>query len=320
MSGASDLGSPIDVHHWERPDHSQELATAMRNEDPDGSVFARLFRQSFDQIYDGQNTGRYSISQLSKTESAHIGSIVEINIRRAFDGFIRDGKVMDFDILGHEVDCKYSKAPFGWMIPSEALGHHAMVCHADDDKGMWRVGFVQIRDDILTRGGNRDGKRSISSQGRANISWAFYDEPLIPNTLLQLSSEDRRAILNPKSGQSRINELFRRAQQRLIPRGIIATVAQQKDYMKRVRGNGGARSALAAEGIVILGDYKAHRLIAETLELPVPGPGDSVAVRLVPSEPNDPHPCIELEGQRWRVAEGDDPIHHAPAIVYTGSR
>lgn len=90
---------------------------AFQSVDPDGKRLAKVFRDSFDQIYDGQHTGRYSIEQLSKTESAHLGSIVEINIRREFDDIINDGEVMDFEIKDYEVDCKYSKSRFGWMIP-----------------------------------------------------------------------------------------------------------------------------------------------------------------------------------------------------------
>nr|WP_249027911.1 NaeI family type II restriction endonuclease [Corynebacterium camporealensis] len=110
----------MDIVH-EPANGPQVLIKAFREEDPDGTRLARVFRESFDQINDGQNTGRYSISQLSKTESAHLGSIVEINIRREFDGFINDGKWMDYEIAGYEVDCKYSKMPFGWMIPMEPL-------------------------------------------------------------------------------------------------------------------------------------------------------------------------------------------------------
>ena len=38
------------------------------------------------------------------------------------------------------------------------------------------------------------------------------------------------------------------AQRRLISRTVVATVAQQEDYMKRVRGNGGSRTSLRPGG------------------------------------------------------------------------
>lgn len=303
----------MDIVH-EPANGPQVLIKAFREEDPDGTRLARVFRESFDQINDGQNTGRYSISQLSKTESAHLGSIVEINIRREFDGFINDGKWMDYEIAGYEVDCKYSKMPFGWMIPMEAIGHHGMLCHANDESATFRVGFARLTDEILTKGGNRDRKRSISAAGRSSISWLHYDAPLPPNTLLQLSKETRDRVLDQKSGQKRLNELFRVAQGEIIPRGIIATVAQQKDYMKRVRSNGGSRSILRPEGIIILGDYKMHQLIAEDLDLPIPHDGDSVAVRIVPWEPTDEAPFTLIDGQPYRRATPEDPVIAAPNV------
>ena len=62
--------------------------------------------------------------------------------------------------------------------------------------------------------------------------------------------------------------LFRLAQQRLISRTVVATVAKQEDYMKRIRGNGGSRSSLRKEGIVIIGQYESHRRVAEVLKAP----------------------------------------------------
>lgn len=296
---------------------SIELVDFLREQDPGGHRLARVFRETFDQAYDGARTGRFKPEQLSKTERAHIGSLVEINIRREFDGLIHDGSYMDYEIAGHEVDCKYSKNPFGWMIPNETIGHHAMVCHADDRKATWRVGFVGVRQEILTSGGNRDQKRSIRQAGRSAISWAWYDAPLPPNTLLQLENEEVEKIMTPRSGQQRLNNLFRIAQQMVIPRGIVATVAMQKDYMKRLRYNGGSRSALQPEGIVILGDYIHHQNVARELGLPVPGPGDTVSTRLTPLKSGETSLSVLIEGTYWRIAHHHDPVVPAPRIPNT---
>jgi hypothetical protein len=77
-----------------------------------------------------------------------------------------------------------------------------------------------------------------------------------------------------------VNELFRRAQRMRVSRTVVATVAMQDDYMKRVRDGGGARDQLRDEGIVIFGDYAGDQLLAAALGLPRPGPGEFVSVRL----------------------------------------
>jgi hypothetical protein len=109
--------------------------------------------------------------------------------------------------------------------------------------------------------------------------------------------------------------LFRLAQQRLISRTVVATVAQQEDYMKRVRGNGGSRSSLRPEGIVIIGQYERYRRIAQALAIPVPGPGESVSVRLAcPRSRHAGLPFVALDGGDWVAAQPDDPVETAPVL------
>jgi Restriction endonuclease NaeI len=112
-----------------------------------------------------------------------------------------------------------------------------------------------------------------------------------------------------------VDMLFRLAQQRVISRTVVATVAQQEDYMKRVRGNGGSRSSLRPEGIVIIGQYESHRRLAETLAIPAPGPGESVSVRLARRlSRHNGLPFVTLEGESWVVARADDPVGTAPFL------
>ncbi len=65
--------------------------------DPDGSRMARVFRATFDQLYDGQHTGRYSLDQLFKTEKTHFGTLIKINLQREL--LLADGSVLDFSSL-----------------------------------------------------------------------------------------------------------------------------------------------------------------------------------------------------------------------------
>jgi Restriction endonuclease NaeI len=99
--------------------------------------------------------------------------------------------------------------------------------------------------------------------------------------------------------------------------------------MKRVRGGGGARDQLRAEGIVIFGDYAGDQVLASALGLPRPGPGEFVSARLAPltrrpSVPAAREPggaghrdyarSIRLAGADWLLASAADPAGPAPAL------
>ncbi|MEV5608428.1 NaeI family type II restriction endonuclease [Streptomyces sp. NPDC052225] len=280
--------------------------------------FARVLRNTIDQLLDGENTGRYSWDTLYKTERTHAGTLVEINLQREFK--FADGDPMDYRIQGVDVDCKYSQKFGSWMIPPEAVGHLCLLVWADDSKSVWRAGIVRIRPEWLNVGRNRDMKATISKNHRDKIQWLWPAEEceLPENVLLHMVPEDVKAVFASTSGQQRVNELFRRAQGRLITRNVVRTVAQQKDYMKRVRGNGGARSALAPEGLLIMGDYESHRQIAEILGLPVPSDGEFISARVVQARPgHDPEKQVELDGARWVLAEKGDPQGPAPKLPDT---
>jgi len=280
--------------------------------DPDGSRMARVLRETLDQLYDGQHTGRYRWDQLRKTEKTHCGTLVEINLHREFD--FDDGADLDYSILGHDVDCKYSQSAGRWMIPSEAHGELCLLVTADDELSTWSAGLLRTTEERLGSGRNRDGKASISKAGREEIRWLKQGALLPPNVLLDLPQEDQKAIFSGRSGQVRLDELFRRTLGRRVGRGVVATVAQQADYMKRARSNGGSRTRLAPEGIVILGDALAHRQIAEVLDVEVPLKGESVPVRVVPAEAEWFGPSFESDGVVWRLARSTDRVSPAPKM------
>jgi hypothetical protein len=268
-------------------------------------------------LLDGQHTGRYRWEQLHKTEKTHCGTLVEINLQREFD--FADGEVLDYSIEGIEVDCKYSQKLADWMIPPEAKGRILLGLWASDQAGKWSAGLVRAREEHLNPGTNRDSKRTLSKHGKASIRWLFQSAPLQENILLRLPDEDIDAIFRSTSGQKRINELFRRAQQRPISRNVVATVAMQEDYMKRVRGNGGARTTLRPEGIVIFGQYKNHAQAATDLGLQPPGPGEFISVRLARRQPHHSDAAyIELDGEYWVIALATDPPEPGPLIPDIG--
>jgi len=56
------------------------------------------------------------------------------------------------------------------------------------------------------------------------VYWLFKDAPLGDNMLLRLPDADIKAIFAPKFGTRLLNELFRRAQGRIISRNAVAAM------------------------------------------------------------------------------------------------
>ncbi|MFJ9658648.1 NaeI family type II restriction endonuclease [Streptomyces griseoflavus] len=310
IQAAQSIASP------QKPGEDAELLAVhaeLKRLDPQGERFATVLRSTIDQLLNGEVTGRYDWNALYKTERTHAGTLVEINLQREFR--FTDGLAMDYRIAGIEVDCKYSQRFGGWMIPPEARGHVCLLVWADDYKSQWSAGLFRVHEEWLTNGRNRDAKLTVKSEHRNRIIWLWEKHDLAENILLHMNPFDRAAIYSLKSGQQRLNELFRRIQRRRIGRNTVRTVAQQKDYMKRVRGNGGSRSALKPEGILIMGDYESHRSVAEQLGLPAPNEGEFVSARVARRRSH--HQGAKhtvLDGQDWVVATSADPPETAPSL------
>lgn len=269
--------------------------------------FASAIRQSFDEVFDGQRTGRYSLDQLSKVEKTYIGTKVEIVVQAEF-GLQRGGR-LDYLVAGEEVDAKWSMRSGGWMIPTEAVGELCLCLTADDAKSTFSVGLVRAEDRRLRASKNQDKKRRLNDVGLSAIRWLQENGRLAENLLLHLDERTRSAILNYElSGQQRVNELFRRVQGRLVRREVVLTVAQQDDGPKRVRD---ARKHLQPEGIVVLGHQGSHPRIASSLELPTPPKGSWIAVRVTPAASPDLG-VAEIGGRYWRMAGAVDPTQPGP--------
>ncbi len=290
------------------------VAAELRALDGDGSRMAAAIRGALDMLLDGQHTGRYRWDQLHKTEKTHAGTLVEIALARVLR--LADGVTLDYTIAGADVDCKFSHRLGGWMIPPEADGKLMLLVQASDEDGTWSAGLVRATGENLSSAGNRDGKRALNERGRSAVRWLHARAPLQENALIRLPERDVAAIFALPSGQQRVNELFRRAQRMRVSRTVVATVAMQDDYMKRVRDGGGARDQLRAEGIVIFGDYAGDQVLASALGLPRPGPGEFVSARLVPrpGEHGGYARSIRLAGADWLLASAADPTSPAPVL------
>ncbi|MBT2449367.1 restriction endonuclease [Streptomyces sp. ISL-43] len=276
--------------------------------------FSAVLRQSIDEVLDGQRTARYDIRQLAKTEKTYLGTKVEIVCQSEF-GLPR-GLEMDYSVSGVDVDAKFSLTG-QWMIPKEAIGHICLLLSADDQNSSYVAGLVRIGERILTKGGNRDGKRSISKPGRSAIRWLFENGSMRENLLLKLGHGVRAGIMAEPAGQRRVDELFRRVQGRIIDRNAVVTVAKQLDSAKRVRD---ARKRLQPEGVIILGAQGKDPQIARSLGLTVPEKGTWLAVRLTRAEPSDSRLQVDIGGIHYAVAEAGQPYWPAPLIIAEGSR
>jgi hypothetical protein len=167
---------------------------------------------------------------------------------------------------------------------------------------------VRVSEELLNTGKNLDSKRTLNVRGRDEVSWIFRDMQLPANVLLHMEPEDLDAISGAGSPTRRVAELFRRAEGRVVGRGVVRTVARQKDYMKRIRQNGGARDHLTPEGYLVLGGHLLdQRATAIALGLPEPSYGEFVSVRVTRVERGtDRRTAFDARGVAWaRTGEGD---------------
>jgi Restriction endonuclease NaeI len=223
-----------------------------------------LLRRAIDEVIDSARTGRFTLDETEKTEKTYLGTKVEILLRNLLR-FPR-GEVLDLSIDGIETDIKNTMRAT-WMIPSAAMGHPCVLVRTEEERARFSIGIIVIREEVLSSGKNKDGKSSISRVGRDAIHWIFQDEAYPENFWQRLSPELRRKITKQSSGTARADALFRYVQGRPISRVLVLGVAQQKDAMKRLRKNGGARDSLARDGIALLsGNYDSA--LIETLKLP----------------------------------------------------
>ena len=242
---------------------------------------AKTLRRALDEVIDGMRTGRWSVDSLEKTEKTYIGTKVEILFK--FDFELPRGNKLDFRIHDTEVDIKCTVLK-DWMIPQEAVGELCLLVKIDDKRSKFSIGVIRATPTVLRKGENRDKKNSLSAEGKNSILWLVEDGILPVNLIATLDPEIREKIFrNRKSGQARINELFRLVQGRIIPRVAIETVAQQVDSMKRARD---ARGPLKSEGILVLGHQGEDPKIAISRGYPAPKKGEMISI---PEKPEQEH-------------------------------
>ncbi|NCC51825.1 MAG: hypothetical protein EOM20_11485 [Spartobacteria bacterium] len=224
--------------------------------------FPLLLRRAIDEVIDTPRTGRLTLDEIEKTEKTYIGTKIEI-LFRSFIGYPKG--IYDLEINGRDVDIKNTIGS-NWMIPPEAHGKPCFLIKSNEKKALCSLGLIVARFEYLNRP-NRDGKGTISKAGFEHIHWLLHDHPYPPNLWERVDKEKVLRIFEPKAGTERLVRLFTEMQEVPISRNTIEGIAQQKDYMKRLRRNGGARDKLAKQGLAVLSGAYDKNLI-KALGLP----------------------------------------------------
>ena len=232
---------------------------------PLATDFAAMLRACVDDVIMTPKTGRRAYEELEKTEKTYIGTRVEIELRALLD--LPRGR-LDCVIRGHDVDIKNTMGA-NWMIPTEAVDAPCILVAADEARALCYLGLIIARPAYLTTGQNKDAKRTICADGFHNIMWLLRDHPYPPNFWRTVSADVVTRIFRGRAGNHRMAALFREIQGRPIARDVVEAVAQQHDFMRRIRADGGkgTRDHLAHEGVLLLSGHYDAALIA-ALHLP----------------------------------------------------
>ncbi|CUH86463.1 Type-2 restriction enzyme NaeI [Phaeobacter sp. CECT 5382] len=227
--------------------------------------FPAMLRRCIDDVIMTPKTGRRAYEELEKTEKTYIGTRVEIELRALLR--LPRGR-LDTEILGRDVDIKNTMGS-NWMIPTEALEQPCLLVAADEARARCYLGLIVARPEYLTQGKNKDGKGSISAAGFGHILWLLCDHPYPANFWRCQEPDIVAEIFSGDTGNVRMANLFRRIQNTPIARDVVEAVAQQKDFMRRIRADKGrgTRDHLEREGILLLSGQYDSQLI-KALELP----------------------------------------------------
>lgn len=220
--------------------------------------FPVMVRDVIDSIIDPARTGRTRFQDLVNVEKTFIGLRLEHVLRDMID--VPSG-LRDLVIDGMDVDVK-NTVRNTWTIPPETYRAEEPCILIRSNEATLRcwLGVIFARDAYLNPGANRDRKRSISAAGRDNILWILDGVPYPGGHWEGIDTERFRELREMHGGSRRVSQFLRENLGVRFHRSVIqALLYDQLDYMKRLRGNGGARDILGPEGIAVLtGVYDAE--------------------------------------------------------------
>jgi hypothetical protein len=223
--------------------------------------FPAVVREAVDYVIDPVRTARTSVAELDNVEKTFIGLKVEHSVRDLLD--VPKG-VRDLVIDGINVDVKNTIGKT-WMIPRETYSENGvcLLIRIDDVARRCALGLIVAREEYLAAA-NRDQKRAVSSSGMRQIEWLLPGADFGASEWEGLDMARFRQLRSLDPGVTRAATFFEENLGRRVSRRVVqALLHDQKDPMKRLRDNGGAKDVLRPRGI----------------ELTVNNDGSCVAVR-----------------------------------------
>lgn len=212
--------------------------------------FPEIVRDAIEYVIDPIRTGRTTIKELDNVEKTFVGLKVEHFIRDFLD--VPKG-LRDLVLDGENVDVKNTIGST-WMIPKETYDDvgPCLLISVADEKGRCWLGLMLAKTEYLSSP-NRDLKRSVSVAGKQNIMWLIDGIAFPKSAWAGLDMHRFRELRMVKGGAKRATLFFEENLERVVNRRVIQSLLHdQKDYMKRLRVNGGARSLLARKHILLL--------------------------------------------------------------------
>jgi hypothetical protein len=121
-------------------------------------------------VLDGEN----DLDDLEACEKTYIGTKVEKRFLKHF-GLPRKTKKdkqtkLDTVVGGFDVDIKFTVGN-NWMIPPEAVGEWCFLLRTDWPNRTVDLGILKMDVEKLTKGTNRDSKKSVNRFGKNHIVW-----------------------------------------------------------------------------------------------------------------------------------------------------
>lgn len=231
--------------------------------------YDELCRSAVDYVIDPVVTGRTLVADLDKNEKSFIGLKIEHGIVDKLA--CSRGEKYDLKIGAYEVDVKNSIAQ-GWAIPRETYSSGGVCLISAFDEDAWKcwLGLMKCRQEYLGKP-NQDQKRGIPADSFRHMLWLVEGAPLAPSKWEHIDLNLMRALRNDiPTGNERASEFFRNHLNIQIHRDVLHSLLfDQLDYMKRIRGNGGARDLLGQEGIAIVsGHWLKERGLMKSFGLP----------------------------------------------------